>query len=152
MTHSEHQAAHHIAKEEPGALVIKMTATGNPDFIVIPKELASYIRFVEVKSGSDTVQPHQQSVHENLRREGFRVEVVRVQNGSVTADELCDFSLVPPPIKDPRTYLYVRRLRKYLSNLEPSGVASWVRTGRAPDASAERRTPSVISNETAVAL
>lgn len=77
MTHSEQSAAAELQKQEPDAVVIKMTATGNPDFIVIPKTAISAVRFVEVKLKDDTVPEHQQEVHSKLRSQGFRVDVMR---------------------------------------------------------------------------
>jgi len=78
MTPSEERVARALAS--PEVVVIKMTATGNPDFIVIPKSLADEVRFVEVKYGKDRVHHHQQAVHDGLRRVGFRVDVVRDPN------------------------------------------------------------------------
>jgi hypothetical protein len=78
MTPSEQKILDDIGSADN--VVIKMTALGNPDFIVIPIALADSIRFVEAKSGSDTVRPHQQSVHEKLRDRGFRVDVIRAED------------------------------------------------------------------------
>jgi len=83
MTRTEQSAAAQLLRQEPDAAVIKMTATGNPDFIVIPKSVMSAVRFVEVKSGSDTVHEHQEEVHFRLRSQGFRVDVIRVSDNSI---------------------------------------------------------------------
>jgi hypothetical protein len=91
VTRTEEQVASSIANGED-SLVLKMTATGNPDFVVIPRALVNKVRFVEVKSGTDKVHSHQQAVHENLRWEGFRVDVVRVQEGKSAIEP-------PPPSK-----------------------------------------------------
>ncbi|MGB6477512.1 MAG: hypothetical protein WBF15_00305, partial [Candidatus Sulfotelmatobacter sp.] len=78
MTRTEQQAAAELARQEPDAAIIKMTATGNPDFIVIPRAALAQVRFVEVKAGSDTVHAHQYAVHEKLRSIGTRVDVARL--------------------------------------------------------------------------
>jgi hypothetical protein len=70
----------HDGIASPNDVVIKMTATGNPDFIVIPKYLAPLIRFVEVKAGNDKVWPHQQAVHDELRSDGFTVDVLQAED------------------------------------------------------------------------
>jgi hypothetical protein len=78
MTPAEHAAAAALLQQDPDAAVIKMTATGNPDFIVIPKAAVGLVRFVEVKAGKDKVHQHQKDVHGNLRAKGFQVDVVRL--------------------------------------------------------------------------
>lgn len=92
MTHSEQSAAAELRRQDPDAAVIKMTATGNPDFIVIPKAAVGLVRFVEVKMKEDVVPEHQQEVHSRLRSQGFQVDVFRVSEDSV-------IPFVPEPVK-----------------------------------------------------
>ena len=84
MNASEKQVAAALTDGEH--IVIKMTAPGNPDFIVIPKAAASLIRFVEVKADGDRVWSHQQTVHDSLRGDGLLVDVVHVHNGVIEDD------------------------------------------------------------------
>lgn len=58
--------------------VIKMTAVGNPDFLVIPKEVASRLSFVEVKAGGDKIRKRQEEVQLRLHTAGFTVNVAHV--------------------------------------------------------------------------
>ena len=83
MTHSEQSAAAELTRLEPDAVVIKMTATGNPDFIVIPKAAIGLVRFAEVKLKDDLVPEHQQEMHSRLRSHGFQVDVLRVGKDSL---------------------------------------------------------------------
>lgn len=92
MTRTEQAAAAELLRQDPDAAVIKMTATGNPDFIVIPKAAMAQVRFVEVKAGADVVHDHQQEVHLRLRSQGFQVDVIRVSEDSIA-------SFVPLPAK-----------------------------------------------------
>lgn len=78
MTSSEIMAAGCLEGDGEN-VVIKMAATGNPDFLVVPAHAISSVRFVEVKAGRDTVKKHQLEVHKNLQERGFCVEVMRVQ-------------------------------------------------------------------------
>jgi hypothetical protein len=74
---SEKTVADDIQYHDPDSIVLKMAAIGNPDFIVLPKSVVSQIRFVEVKYGKGKVFPHQKAVHEELRKQGFQVDVIR---------------------------------------------------------------------------
>ena len=45
MNRSEQRVADDILRQEPDVAVIRLTATGNPDFIVISKAVAPSLRF-----------------------------------------------------------------------------------------------------------
>jgi len=83
MTTSETIAASDLESDGDN-VVIKMAATGNPDFLVVPADVIPRIRFVEVKSGRDTVKKHQLKVHKDLQATGFCVEVLRIRTEQET--------------------------------------------------------------------
>ena len=86
VTKSERESASYLARN--GDVVIKMTAKGNPDFIVIPEAAKPFVHFVEVKCG-EKPKPHQQAIHDGLRTRSLRVTVLNRYEKSVDAWVRC---------------------------------------------------------------
>ena len=76
---NEMLAAEYYRKQ--GYSVLNVNEKGFPDLIVLKDGKIEFL--VEVKGGSHPVHAFQEELHEQLRRMGLKVKVVRVVNGKI---------------------------------------------------------------------